>query len=46
VNATALDTPALYVDLDVLERNIRTMQARCREWGVARAATSSGATGR
>src|SRR5688572_29693479 len=25
-----LDTPALYVDLDVLERNIRTMQAQCR----------------
>jgi D-serine deaminase-like pyridoxal phosphate-dependent protein len=35
MKATELDTPALYVDLDVLERNIRTMQARCREWGVA-----------
>lgn len=35
MNATELETPALYVDLDVLERNIRTMQARCREWGVA-----------
>lgn len=35
MKATELETPALYVDLDVLERNIRTMQARCREWGVA-----------
>ena len=30
-----LDTPALYVDLDVLERNIAQMQERCRTWGVA-----------
>lgn len=29
-----LDTPALYVDLDVLERNLRRMQERCREWNV------------
>src|SRR5687768_17367342 len=34
MNALDLDTPSLYVDLDVLERNIRTMQARCREMGV------------
>jgi D-serine deaminase-like pyridoxal phosphate-dependent protein len=34
VNALDLDTPALYVDLDVLERNISRMQERCREWGV------------
>jgi D-serine deaminase-like pyridoxal phosphate-dependent protein len=35
VDAFALDTPALYVDLDVLERNIARMQDRCRAWGVA-----------
>jgi len=29
-----LDTPALYVDLDVLERNIHRMQDQCRGWGV------------
>jgi len=34
MNVLELDTPALYVDLDVLERNIRTMQARCREMKV------------
>src|SRR4029079_7262248 len=34
VDAIDLDTPALYVDLDALERNIATMQAQCREWGV------------
>jgi D-serine deaminase-like pyridoxal phosphate-dependent protein len=34
MNVLDLDTPSLYVDLDVLERNIRTMQARCREMGV------------
>src|SRR5688572_12828274 len=34
MNAYELDTPSLYVDLDVLERNIRTMQARCREMKV------------
>ncbi len=34
-NAQDLDTPALYIDLDVLERNIRVMQERCRAWGVA-----------
>jgi len=34
VDAIELDTPALYVDLDALERNIATMQAQCREWGV------------
>jgi len=35
VDALELDTPALYVDLDVLERNIARMQAQCRAWGVA-----------
>jgi D-serine deaminase-like pyridoxal phosphate-dependent protein len=34
MDSFALDTPALYVDLDVLERNLRGMQARCREWKV------------
>jgi D-serine deaminase-like pyridoxal phosphate-dependent protein len=34
MNAFDLDTPSLYVDLDVLERNLRTMQARCREMKV------------
>jgi D-serine deaminase-like pyridoxal phosphate-dependent protein len=31
---TELDTPALTVDLDVLERNIRTLQAECDRLGV------------
>jgi len=35
VDALDLDTPALYVDLDVLERNIAQMQQQCRAWGVA-----------
>jgi D-serine deaminase-like pyridoxal phosphate-dependent protein len=35
VDAVDLDTPALYVDLDVLGRNISRMQQRCREWNVA-----------
>ena len=34
MEAIELDTPALYVDLDALERNIATMQQQCREWGV------------
>ena len=34
MDAIDLDTPALYVDLDVLERNISQMQERCRGWGV------------
>ncbi len=34
LNVMDLDTPAIYVDLDVMERNIRTMQERCRGWGV------------
>jgi D-serine deaminase-like pyridoxal phosphate-dependent protein len=34
MNALDLDTPAHYVDLDVLENNLRTMQARCRDMGV------------
>ncbi len=35
MEALDLDTPALYVDLDVLERNIARMQGQCRAWGVA-----------
>ena len=34
MDALDLDTPALYVDLDALERNIAHMQEQCREWGV------------
>jgi D-serine deaminase-like pyridoxal phosphate-dependent protein len=34
VDALELDTPALYVDLDVLENNIARMQEQCRGWGV------------
>ena len=34
MDALELDTPALYVDLDVLERNIVRMQEQCSEWGV------------
>jgi len=34
VNAVDLDTPALYVDLDAMERNISRMQQQCRGWGV------------
>jgi len=34
VNALDLDTPALYIDLDILERNIARMQQECRAWGV------------
>src|SRR5437667_12571981 len=34
MDAVDLDTPALYVDLDALERNIARMQEQCREWGV------------
>src|SRR5690349_12826251 len=34
MDALELDTPALYVDLDALERNISRMQDRCRGWGV------------
>jgi D-serine deaminase-like pyridoxal phosphate-dependent protein len=33
-NALDLDTPALYVDLDVLERNIARMQEASNRWGV------------
>ena len=35
MDARDLDTPALYVDVDALERNIARMQERCRAWGVA-----------
>jgi D-serine deaminase-like pyridoxal phosphate-dependent protein len=34
MDALELDTPAVYVDLDTLERNIAGMQERCRRWGV------------
>ena len=34
MDALDLDTPALYVDLDALERNIVGMQEQCRQWGV------------
>lgn len=34
MDAFELDTPALYVDLDALERNIARMQEQCRAWGV------------
>ena len=34
MDALDLDTPALYVDLDALERNIVGMQEQCRAWGV------------
>jgi D-serine deaminase-like pyridoxal phosphate-dependent protein len=34
VDSLDLDTPAIYVDLDVLERNIARMQDQCRTWGV------------
>jgi D-serine deaminase-like pyridoxal phosphate-dependent protein len=34
MNAFDLETPSVYVDLDVMERNIRSMQERCRAWGV------------
>jgi D-serine deaminase-like pyridoxal phosphate-dependent protein len=34
MDALELDTPAVYVDLDALERNIATMQERSRQWGV------------
>src|SRR5438067_957518 len=33
-NALDLDTPALYVDLDAMGRNIQLMQEQCRGWGV------------
>ena len=35
MDALELDTPALYVDLDVLERNVKRMQQQCGAWGVA-----------
>jgi D-serine deaminase-like pyridoxal phosphate-dependent protein len=34
MDALELDTPALYVDLDAMERNIRSMQEQCRSWKV------------
>ena len=34
MNANDLDTPGVYVDLDALEHNVRTMQERCNAWGV------------
>ncbi|HEV7402322.1 MAG TPA: alanine racemase [Chthoniobacteraceae bacterium] len=32
MDALSLETPFLYVDLDVLERNLRRMQQQCAEW--------------
>ena len=32
---TELDTPALLLDVDAVERNIKKMAANCRQWGVA-----------
>ena len=34
MNAFDLETPSVYIDLDIMERNIRSMQERCRAWGV------------
>ena len=34
MDALELDTPALYVDLDALENNIRRMQELCHVWNV------------
>jgi D-serine deaminase-like pyridoxal phosphate-dependent protein len=34
MDALSLDTPAVYVDLDALERNLRGMQEQCRAWKV------------
>jgi D-serine deaminase-like pyridoxal phosphate-dependent protein len=34
MDALELDTPAVYVDLDALERNIANMQEQSRRWGV------------
>ncbi|HEY3233801.1 MAG TPA: alanine racemase [Polyangiaceae bacterium] len=34
MNPLELETPSLFVDLDVLERNLTVMQARCRAWNV------------
>ena len=34
MHITALDTPALVVDLDVLERNINGMAAHCKQLGI------------
>jgi len=35
MDALDLDTPALYVDIPTLLRNIREMQNQCRSWNVA-----------
>ena len=34
MDALDLDTPALYVDIPTMERNIREMQKQCRSWKV------------
>ena len=34
MDAFDLETPSVYIDLDIMERNIRAMQERCRAWGV------------
>jgi D-serine deaminase-like pyridoxal phosphate-dependent protein len=35
LSRSAIDTPALLVDIEALERNIATMAARAKAWGVA-----------
>ncbi|MBC8098984.1 MAG: alanine racemase, partial [Armatimonadetes bacterium] len=35
MHITELDTPALIIDLDIMEANIRRMQARCAALGIA-----------
>jgi len=35
MDALDLDTPALYIDLPTMERNIREMQKQCNSWKVA-----------
>lgn len=35
MKTSSIDTPALVVDLDALERNIATMAARAKAWGIA-----------
>jgi D-serine deaminase-like pyridoxal phosphate-dependent protein len=35
MKTSSIDTPALVVDLDALERNIATLAARAKAWGIA-----------
>ena len=45
MNAFDLETPSVYVDLDVLEHNVRSMQERCRGWGVGLRVPNAAGTG-